>query len=71
VTTARRTVVGLPVRLTTAFNAPPGFIDPVGGVTKAGGNNLWGVEVRTHPDTGEEYILAGDMDSGLWIFQDP
>jgi hypothetical protein len=48
-----------------------GYIDPVGGVTEAGGNNFWGVEVWTHPETGEEYILASDRDSGLWIFQDP
>ena len=48
-----------------------GFIDPVGGVTPAGGNNFWGVQVWTHPTTGQEYILASDMDSGLWIFQDP
>jgi hypothetical protein len=48
-----------------------GYIDPVGGVTAAGGNNFWGVEVWTHPETGEEYILASDRDSGLWIFQDP
>jgi hypothetical protein len=27
--------------------------------------------VWTHPETGEEYILASDRDSGLWIFQDP
>ena len=47
------------------------YIDPVGGVTEAGGNNFWGVEVWTHPETGEEYILASDRDSGLWIFQDP
>jgi hypothetical protein len=32
-----------------------GYIDPVGGVTPAGGNNFWGVEVWTHPETGEEY----------------
>jgi hypothetical protein len=48
-----------------------GYIDPVGGVTPEGGNNFWGVEVWTHPETGEEYILASDMDSGLYIFQDP
>ena len=48
-----------------------GYIDPVGGVTPEGGNNFWGVEVWTHPTTGEEYILASDRDSGLWIFQDP
>jgi hypothetical protein len=48
-----------------------GDIDPGGGVTEAGGNNFWGVEVWTHPETGEEYILANDRDSGLWIFQDP
>jgi hypothetical protein len=48
-----------------------GYIDPVGGVTPEGGNNFWGVEVWTHPETGEEYILASDRDSGLWIFQDP
>ncbi len=42
-----------------------GYIDP------AGGNNFWGVEVWTHPETGEEYILASDRDSGLYIFQDP
>jgi hypothetical protein len=34
-------------------------------------NNFWGVEVWTHRETGEEYILASDRDSGLWIFQDP
>jgi len=38
---------------------------------RLGGNNFWGVEVWTHPATGEEYILASDRDSGLWIFQDP
>jgi hypothetical protein len=48
-----------------------GYIDPVGGATPAGGSNFWGVEVWTHPETGEEYILASDRDSGLWIFQDP
>ena len=48
-----------------------GYIDPVGGVTPAGGNNFWGVEVWTHPATGQEYILASDRDSGLWIFQGP
>ena len=42
-----------------------GYIDP------DGGNNFWGVEVWTHPETGEEYILASDRDSGLYIFQDP
>jgi hypothetical protein len=42
-----------------------GYIDP------DGGNNFWGVQVWTHPETGEEYILASDRDSGLYIFQDP
>ena len=42
-----------------------GYIDPDGGI------NFWGVEVWTHPETGEEYILASDRDSGLYLFQDP
>ena len=40
------------------------FVDPFG-------NNFWGIEVWTNPETGEEYILASDMDDGLWIFQTP
>ena len=43
----------------------------VGGYLDPAGNNFWGVQVWTHPETGEEYILASDMDSGLWIFQAP
>jgi hypothetical protein len=43
----------------------------VGGFIAPEGSNFWGVEVWTHPTTGEEYILASDRDSGLWIFQDP
>jgi hypothetical protein len=42
-----------------------GYIDP------NGGNDFWGVEVWTHPQTAEEYILASDRDSWLYIFQDP
>ena len=53
-----------------------GYIDPVGGVTAAGGNNFWGVEtfVDENPDSpyfGRTVILASDRDSGLWIFIDP
>ncbi|MDQ4045481.1 MAG: hypothetical protein M3173_08550, partial [Chloroflexota bacterium] len=43
----------------------------VGGFLEPFGSNFWGVEVWTHPDTGEEYILGSDMDDGLWIFQTP
>jgi hypothetical protein len=32
-----------------------------------GGNNFWGVQVWAHE--GNEYVLASDRDSGLWIFQ--
>lgn len=39
-----------------------GYLDPLG-------NELWGVQVWTDPSTGIEYILASDMDSGLWIFR--
>ncbi|MGH8906420.1 MAG: PA domain-containing protein [Egibacteraceae bacterium] len=31
------------------------------------GNNLWGVQV--HEINGEQYVLASDRDTGLWIFR--
>jgi len=43
----------------------------VGSFVEPFGSNFWGIEVWTHPDTGEEYILGSDMDDGLWIFQIP
>ncbi|HZB49173.1 MAG TPA: PA domain-containing protein, partial [Mycobacteriales bacterium] len=48
-----------------------GQLVEVGGFIAPDGSNFWGVEVWTHPETGAEYILASDRDSGLWIFQDP
>lgn len=41
----------------------------VGGYLDADGNNFWGVEIWTDPSSGQEYILASDRDSGLWIFR--
>jgi hypothetical protein len=46
----------------------------VGGYLDEAGNNFWGVETFTGLDENGEkvtYILASDMDSGLWIFKDP
>jgi hypothetical protein len=54
-----------------AIQIVDGQLVEVGGFIAPGGSNFWGVEVWTHPATGEEYILASDRDSGLWIFQDP
>ena len=51
-----------------------GYLDPVGGVTAAGGNNFWGVETfvaESGPYAGQTVILASDRDTGLWIFVDP
>ncbi|MFE7844121.1 PA domain-containing protein [Microbacterium sp. NPDC057407] len=45
-----------------------GQLTEVGHFIDEGGNNFWGVEVHQHPD-GEEYVLASDRDSGLYIFQ--
>jgi hypothetical protein len=42
----------------------------VGGYLDPAGNNFWGVETFIGED-GFTYILASDMDSGLWIFRDP
>ena len=44
-----------------------GGIHEVGHFIAEEGNNFWGVEV--HEIDGEQYILASDRDSGLWIFQ--
>lgn len=44
-------------------------IAEVGAYIDADGSNFWGVEVWEHPETGVEYVLASDRDSGLWIFQ--
>ena len=32
------------------------------------GSNFWGVHVHDHPN-GEQYVLASDRNSGIWIFQ--
>ena len=40
----------------------------VGSYLDPKGNNFWGVEIWTD-ETGQEYILASDRDSGLWIFK--
>ena len=45
-----------------------GRLEEVGAFVAAGGNNFWGVEVHEHPN-GQEYVLASDRDSGVWIFQ--
>jgi hypothetical protein len=42
----------------------------VGGYLDPEGNDFWGVETFIGED-GRTYILASDMDSGLWIFVDP
>jgi hypothetical protein len=42
----------------------------VGGYLDPEGNDFWGVETFIGED-GMTYILASDMDSGLWIFRDP
>lgn len=41
----------------------------VGGYLDPKGNDFWGVEVWKHPRTGQQYILASDMDPGLWVFR--
>jgi hypothetical protein len=40
-----------------------------GGYLDLLGNDFWGVQMWTHPATGKKYILASDLDSGLWIFK--
>lgn len=45
----------------------PSGISEVGRFIDVGGNNFWGVEVTRI--AGEKYVLASDMDSGLYIFQ--
>jgi hypothetical protein len=42
----------------------------VGGYLDPEGNDFWGVETFVGDD-GMTYILASDMDSGLWLFRDP
>lgn len=46
----------------------PDGLTEVGHFIDEGGNNFWGVEVHEHPN-GQEYVLASDRDSGLYIFQ--
>jgi hypothetical protein len=46
----------------------PDGLEEVGHYIDEGGNNFWGVEVHQHPD-GQQYVLASDRDSGLYIFQ--
>jgi len=45
----------------------PGGIAEVGRFIDQGGNNFWGVQVTRI--AGEKYVLASDMDYGLYIFQ--
>jgi hypothetical protein len=40
-----------------------------GGYIDSKGNDFWGVEVWKYPGTNQTYILASDLDSGLWIFR--
>ncbi|WP_157620715.1 PA domain-containing protein [Saccharothrix sp. NRRL B-16348] len=42
-------------------------IREVGAFIDEGGNNFWGVEVW-RDETGEQYVLAGDRDFGLYVF---
>ena len=53
-----------------AFIAGPGMTTTSGVAVTQTGNNFWGIEVHDHPN-GEQYILASDRDSGVWIFQAP
>lgn len=46
----------------------PDGLEEVGHFIDEGGNNFWGVEVYQHPD-GQQYVLASDRDSGLYILQ--
>jgi hypothetical protein len=45
-----------------------GFIDNDASDGRVG-NEFWGVETLVRD--GVTYVLASDMDSGLWIFRDP
>jgi hypothetical protein len=42
----------------------------VGSYLDPKGNDFWGVQTFVGEDD-RTYILASDMDSGLWIFRDP
>jgi hypothetical protein len=44
-------------------------IEEVGHFIDDEGNDFWGVEYWTSPETCQDYILASDRDSGLYIFQ--
>jgi hypothetical protein len=46
----------------TGFVETGGYLDPKG-------NDFWGVEIWKHPATGKQYVLASDLDYGLYIFQ--
>lgn len=59
-------------------DAPDGFraigfgsygIKETGGYLDPKGIDFWGVQMWKHPATGQKYILASDLDSGLWIFK--
>ncbi|MFC9918899.1 PA domain-containing protein [Agromyces binzhouensis] len=45
-----------------------GQFEELGHYIEDGGNNFWGVEVHDHPN-GQQYVLASDRDSGLYILQ--
>lgn len=52
-----------------AISFGPGGIKETGGYLDPKGNDFWGVQIWKHPATGRKYILASDLDSGLWIFK--
>jgi hypothetical protein len=47
----------------------PNGIQETGGYLDPKGNDFWGVEVWKYPGTNQTYILASDLDSGLFIFK--
>jgi hypothetical protein len=47
----------------------PGGIQETGGYLDPKGNDFWGVEVWKYPGTNQTYILASDLDFGLFIFK--
>jgi len=45
----------------------PDGITEVGAFVAPEGSNFWGVEYWTSPTTGEDYVLASDRNTGLWV----
>ena len=58
------------IQCTNAADTSTCELVEVGGYLDPEGNDFWGVETFVGED-GMTYILASDMDSGLWIFRDP